>query len=127
MNNVLKLIQNKLFESTDIASLVFFRIFFGLLGVWEVLRFFHYGWVEHLYAKPEFHFKYEYFSWVDAWPGYGMHIHFILVGVAALFICLGFFYRLSSIIFFLGYTYIFLVERALYNNHYYLICLLDFF
>ena len=127
MNKVLNLIQKKLFESTDIASLVFFRIFFGLLGVWEVLRFFHYGWVEHLYAKPEFHFKYEYFSWVDAWPGYGMHIHFIIVGVAALFICLGFFYRLSSIIFFLGYTYIFLVERALYNNHYYLICLLGFF
>ena len=58
---------------------------------------------DNIWPLPKFHFKYEYFSWVDAWPGYGMHIHFILVGVAALFICLGFFYRLSSIIFFLGY------------------------
>ena len=127
MDFIQKFIREDLFKSTDIASLVFFRICFGALAVWEVIRFFYHGWVEHLYAKAPFHFKYEYFTWVEAWPGNGMHIHFFVVGVAALFICIGFFYRISAIIFFLGYTYIFLVERALYNNHYYLICLLGFF
>ena len=126
MNLDLK-IKYKLFEKTDFASLVLFRICFGILAIWEVIRFFYHGWVEHLYAKASFHFKYEYFTWIDAWPGHGMQIHFFVVGLAAFFICIGFLYRIASIIFFLGYTYIFLVERALYNNHYYLICLLGFF
>jgi hypothetical protein len=40
-------------------------------------------------------------------------------------IALGLFYRISTLLFFLGYSYFFLVERAIYNNHYYLICLLS--
>ena len=127
MDFIRKFIREGLFTPSDIASLIFFRICFGALGVWEVIRFFYHGWVEHLYAKAPFHFKYEYFTWVEAWPGNGMHFHFLVVGVAAFFICIGLFYRISAVIFFLGYTYIFLVERALYNNHYYLICLLGFF
>ena len=127
MDFIRKFIRADLYTPSDIASLIFFRICFGALGVWEVIRFFYHGWVEHLYAKAPFHFKYEYFTWVEAWPGNGMHFHFLVVGVAAFFICIGLFYRISAVIFFLGYTYIFLVERALYNNHYYLICLLGFF
>ena len=127
MDFIRKFIREDLYTPSDIASLIFFRICFGALGVWEVIRFFYHGWVEHLYAKAPFHFKYEYFTWVEAWPGNGMHFHFLVVGVAAFFICIGLFYRISAVIFFLGYTYIFLVERALYNNHYYLICLLGFF
>ena len=127
MDFIRKFIREDLFTPSDIASLIFFRICFGVLGVWEIIRFFYHGWVEHLYAKAPFHFKYEYFTWVEAWPGNGMHFHFLVVGVAAFFICIGLFYRISAVIFFLGYTYIFLVERALYNNHYYLICLLGFF
>ena len=99
MDFIQKFIREDLFKSTDIASLVFFRICFGALAVWEVIRFFYHGWVEHLYAKAPFHFKYEYFTWVEAWPGNGMHIHFFVVGLAALFIGLGLFYRISAIIF----------------------------
>ena len=110
----------------DISSLVLLRIGFGLLMLWEVIRFFYHGWVEHLYAQPKFHFKYEWFTWVEAWPGYGMHIHFTLLGILAVLITFGCFYRIASFMFFIGYTYIFLVERSLYNNHYYLICLLSF-
>ena len=76
--------------------------------------------------KPHFTLSMNGFTWVEAWPGNGMHFHFLVVGVAAFFICIGLFYRISAVIFFLGYTYIFLVERALYNNHYYLICFLGF-
>ena len=61
MNLDLK-IKYKLFEKTDFASLVLFRICFGILAIWEVIRFFYHGWVEHLYAKASFHFKYEYFT-----------------------------------------------------------------
>ena len=41
-------------------------------------------------------------------------------------ILLGFFYRLSALLFFLTFTHVFLIEKALYQNHYYLICLISF-
>ena len=109
MDFIRKFIREDLYTPSDIASLIFFRICFGALGVWEVIRFFYHGWVEHLYAKATFHFKYEYFTWVEAWSGNGMHFHFLVVGVAAYVICIGLFCRISAVMFFLGDTYIFLV------------------
>ena len=52
--------------------------------------------------------------------------HFAALGVLAIFITLGFFYRLSALLFFVGFTYIFLLEQARYLNHFYLISLLSF-
>ena len=115
---LLSSIWTEISRPCDISSLVLLRISFGLLMFWDVSRFFYFGWVEHLYARPKFHFIYEWFTWVEAWPGNGMHIHFALLGVLALFITFGFFYRIASFFFFIGYTYVFLIERALYNNHY---------
>ncbi len=48
------------------------------------------------------------------------------LGILALMIMFGLFYRIAAILFFLGYTYVFLLDQAFYNNHFYLICLLSF-
>ncbi len=55
-----------------------------------------------------------------------MYVHFFFLGVCAIFIMLGLFYRISSILFFLGFTYIFLLDKSNYLNHFYLISLLSF-
>jgi vitamin K-dependent gamma-carboxylase len=111
---------------TDIASVIFFRVSFGLLMFWEITRYFYFGWVEELFAKPQFHFKYEYFRWVIPVSPDGMYLIFATLGVLALMIAFGLFYRVATILFFLGYTYLFLLDQAFYNNHFYLICLLSF-
>jgi hypothetical protein len=123
---IFKPFLQRLAAPTDTASLVLLRVSFGLLMLWEVIRFFYFGWVDELYAQPTFHFKYEWFTWVEAWPGYGMHLHFAALGVLAVLIALGLFYRVATLLFFLGYTYIFLIDTSYYNNHFYLICLLSF-
>ena len=87
---------------TATASLVLLRVSFGLLMLWEVIRFFYHGWVEHLYARAPFHFKYAGFAWVEAWPGDGMHLHFATLGILAVLITLGLFYRVATLLFFLG-------------------------
>jgi hypothetical protein len=55
---------------------VLFRVGFGLLMFWEITRYFYFGWVEELFAKPQFHFQYEYFHWVVPIPGIGMYLIF---------------------------------------------------
>jgi vitamin K-dependent gamma-carboxylase len=116
----------RLLEPVDIASLVFFRIAFGLLLIIEVWRYFQYGWIKSFYIDPAFHFTYYGFGWVQPWPGRGMYYLFAILGASALCILLGFKYRLAAAIFFLGFTYVFLLDQARYLNHFYLISVISF-
>ena len=127
MKKWLYLLHQKIQEPTDVASLVMLRIVFGLLMLIDIVRYFHIGWVSEIYAKPNFHFQYEWFWWLVPLPEDFMYMLFVILGIFSILITLGLFYRLASTLFFLGYTYIFLLERTTYNNHYYLICLISFF
>ena len=111
---------------TDIAVLVYFRVAFGAIMLWEMWRYASYGWIGRYWIEPSFHFTYFGFDWVRPWPGIGMYIHFGGMALLALFILLGLWYRFSTILFFIGFSYIFLLEQAQYLNHFYLICLLAF-
>lgn len=115
-----------LFRPTDAASLATFRVLFGALMVWEVYRYYQYDRIARYYIEPTFWFPYELFPWVTPLPGLGMYFVFFVMGLAALGIMLGFFYRVSAVAFFLTYTYVFLIDKAQYNNHYYLISLVGF-
>jgi vitamin K-dependent gamma-carboxylase len=119
-------VQNSAFARVDIASLVFFRIAFGLLMMWEVWRYFSHHRIGHFWLDPPFLFKYYGFSWVHPWPGNGLYIHWAILGILALFMAIGLFYRVSTVLFFLGWTYIFLLDEEQWVNHTYLICLFSF-
>lgn len=117
---------SRLFAPIDIASLVYFRIAFGGIMLWEVYRYLAYGRIARYFLVPEFHFKYLGFGWVQAWPGDGLYYHFFAMGVLAVFIMAGFLYRLSALLFFLAFTYVFLLEQAQYLNHFYFVSLVSF-
>ena len=103
----------------DAGSLAFFRIAFGLSCVFIVARFFAYGWIGELYVEPSHHFTYLGFGWVKPWPGWGMYVHFASLGLLALGIAVGYRYRLCALLFFLGFTYVELLDKTTYLNHYY--------
>ena len=119
-------IREQAFAPVDIASLVFFRIAFGLLMIWEVWLYLSRDWIGLLWIRPRFLFKFYGFSWVHPWPGNGLYIHWIVLGVLALFITVGFLCRVSAVLFFVGFTYTFLLDEANYLNHVYLMCLFSF-
>ena len=119
-------LREGLAEPVDIASLVMARVFFGLLMLWMVIRYFGKGWIHKYWIEPEFHFGYFGFDWVAPWPGDGMYWHFLGLGALAVMITFGLFYRVAAALFFLGFTYVFLLEQARYLNHAYLVCLVGF-
>ena len=51
---------------------------------------------------------------------------FIIMGILGLGVMLGFFYRISVTAYFFLWTYVYLMQKASYNNHYYLMVLLLF-
>lgn len=110
----------------DAASLGAFRLLFGALMVWEVWRYYNLDFIGRYYIEPRFHFTYEFFPFFAPLPGQGMYWLFGAMGLFALGLALGFYYRWSAFLFFLSYTYVFLLDKTPYNNHYYLISLLSF-
>lgn len=118
--------RTELFRPVSITPLVSFRIAFGLLMFLSSLRFWWRGWVTAVYILPKFHFSYFGFSWVQPLPGIGMHLVFGLMALSALCIALGLFYRWASVLYFLSFSYIELIDLTTYLNHYYFISLVAF-
>ena len=116
----------RLFGPIDVAGLVYFRIVFYAIMLWEVWRFIDHGRVERYYTGKPFYFTYWPFDFLRPLPADGMEVLFWGLGLAALFAALGLFYRVSAAAFFLMITYVFLLEKAQYLNHLYLVCLISF-
>ncbi|MDA0735445.1 MAG: HTTM domain-containing protein [Chloroflexi bacterium] len=114
------------FQPVDASSLVYFRIAFGSIMLWETWRFVRNDWVGYFFSGKEFYFTYWPFDFLHPWPQEWMYVHLVLMGIFASFIILGFCYRISATAFFLMITYLFLLEQARYLNHLYLVCLLSF-
>ncbi|MEM8607702.1 MAG: HTTM domain-containing protein [Myxococcota bacterium] len=115
----------RLMTPVDGASLAVFRIGFGLTMLWEVFRAFQLEKIRRYYIRPEYHFPYDFFEWVEPWPGDGMYYHFAVLGVCAAAIAAGFLYRVVAAVFFIGITYVFLLDATRYLNHMYLVCLVS--
>ncbi|MHA7057854.1 HTTM domain-containing protein [Aquimarina sp. M1] len=112
-------------KNTEAAPLAVFRIFFGVMMLISIIRFWSYGWIEKLYIKPSFFFSYYGFDFIKP---IGIYTYFIftLCGVSSIFIAIGFKYRIAIITFFLSFTYIELMDKTTYLNHYYFISILSF-
>lgn len=122
MNNSFKTYLN---EKTSAAPLAVFRIGFGVLMLLSVVRFSWHGWIETLYVLPKFHFSYYGFEWVKPIGEY-TYLIFAICGISAFFVAIGLKYRLAIIAFFLSFTYIELMDKTAYLNHYYFISVLSF-
>lgn len=91
----------------------------------SALRFIYLGWIENQYTEPIFHFTYYGFSWISPLSVWGMYLVFWGMVLSAISITLGFFYRYSSIVFFFLFTYVELLDKTYYLNHYYFVSLVS--
>lgn len=107
-----------------IETLAFFRLAFGCLMFLSIIRFFYNDWVNELYVKPSYFFSYYGFEWVKPFKVPYIYLLFGICGASALAIALGLFYRFSTILFFLSFTYIELMDKSNYLNHYYLVSMI---
>lgn len=118
-------IAKYLSANVEAAPLAVFRIFFGSMMFISILRFWANGWIEKLYLEPDFHFSYFGFEWIGPIGAY-TYVLFVICGLAALCVAIGYRYRLAIVLFFLSFTYIELMDKTTYLNHYYFISLLSF-
>ena len=114
-----------LFRPADIAALAIFRILFGAMMAYSLLRYTAHGWIDLALVQPTFFFKYDLFPWTVVWDRPWLYAQFAITALAAICVSVGLFYRAASIIFFVSFTYLQLLDVSLYLNHYYLVVLLS--
>ena len=109
-------LRKALGREVDPASLVVFRVFFGLLATAAAIRFVAKGWVQSLLIEPEFHFSWFSFAVVPS-PEvlYGL---FAVQAFAGLCIAAGRWVRLSLGSWVVSFVFIELLDKSLYLNHY---------
>jgi len=118
-------IRKYLNSYSQASTLAFFRLAFGLMMFFSTIRFACYGWIEKFYIKPQFHFTYYGFEWVKPIGNY-TYLLFIICAGTSVFVAIGYKYRWAAILFFLSFTYIELMDKTTYLNHYYFISIVSF-
>jgi hypothetical protein len=108
---------------TSAAPLAVFRISFGIMLFISIVRFWSKGWIEDLYIKPKYFFPFYGFDFVVPLGSY-TYLLFAICGLSAVLVAVGLYYRISSILLFLSFTYIELIDKTTYLNHYYFISML---
>ena len=122
---MISVLQKYFNKTTETSTLAFFRLAFGLMMLFSIIRFSAYGWIDKMYIQPKFHFTYYGFEWVKPLGNF-TYILFFICGLAALLVAIGYRYKIAITVFFLSFTYIELMDKTTYLNHYYFISLEEF-
>lgn len=116
-----------LFKHIDNSALIVFRVFFGLLITLESFGAIVTGWVKQTLIEPEFTFSFIGFEWLQPLPGMWMYVYFCLMGIFGIGVMFGYKYRFSIIAFTVLWAGVYFMQKSSYNNHYYLLVLLNMF
>ncbi|MEE4121111.1 MAG: HTTM domain-containing protein, partial [Paracoccaceae bacterium] len=116
-------IADSLARPVPALSLAVFRIALGAMLVWDCWRFIKYDRVWRYWVAPEFHFTYPGFHWVHPLPEPWIHVAWLAMGLFALLVMLGLFYRVAIVALTVTFSYFFLLDKVEYLNHFYLVIL----
>ena len=115
-----------LFKNIDNSPLLVFRIIFGFLIAAEAIGACFTGWIKKTLIEPEFTFNFIGFDFLQPLPGEGMYYYYIIMGLLGIMVMVGYRYRLAMLGYALMWSSVYLMQKASYNNHYYLLMLLCF-
>lgn len=114
-------LKSHLEAPVSIQSLVAVRIAFGLILAWDWWRYVQYDRINRYYVEPDILFPFLPFA--QPLPEPWIHIAWGGVGVFGLMVAFGLFYRFAIIALTFVFAYFFLLDRAQYLNHNYMVIL----
>lgn len=116
----------RLFQPVDNASIVFFRIAFGITSFYHIWGVLDQERVRRRYVDPPFLFSFPGLDWLKPLPGELMLSLWFALAAASVLIMLGLFYKPAIIFFFVGHTYAIHLDQSIFWNHYYVVSLFAF-
>ena len=118
-------IGKELSRTVHIAPLIVYRIVFGFALAYSAIRMIVQDRIAFNY-DTKVKFPFYGFEWIKPLP-YDWYLPlFLLLAFCGIAICVGFFYRFFSIVHFVVFTYLELIDKSYYLNHYYFVSLMSF-
>ncbi|MEJ6402164.1 HTTM domain-containing protein [Yoonia sp. 2307UL14-13] len=105
----------------SIQSLVVVRVAFGLILAWDCWRYIHYDRIYRYYVEPDMLFPF--LPFIHPLPEPYIYIVWGGVGLFGIMVAVGLFYRFSVVALTVIFAYFFLLDRAQYLNHNYMVIL----
>lgn len=116
---------NTIFNKIDNSQLVLFRIFYGIILFFECAGGLAIGWVKSVYDVPKDTFGFIGFEFLPHPKLETYYLIYALMAVLGVLMALGYRYRLSALLMALLWTFTYLTHKVHYNNHHYLMFLLN--
>jgi len=117
-------ISNFISKPVSSSLLGLFRVIFGATLLYEIFYYFNIGLIANGLKAPVVLFPYEGFEWITLLPGKIPELLLFSCLIAAACIMFGVIYRIAITFFFFGFSYFFMLDKGLYNNHLYLFILI---
>lgn len=117
---------SKLFDPVQSFTTEIFLRLFGLVILFQVGSYQKAGFIENGILTPQFLFTYDFFSWVKPFSAGSMKVIPLLLIASGILIILNKFRKIALVTFLILFSYLFLLEKSYYNNHFYLMILLAF-
>ena len=114
-------VTGRFFQPVDARPLVWFRIVFGGTLLYWSVHYYLADLIDIYYVKPRFHFTWAWFSGIEVLDERGIYAVFATIAFCSACVMLGAAYRITSTILGLSFCYLFLLDKAYYQNHYYLL------
>ncbi|KAJ3606068.1 hypothetical protein NHX12_028111 [Muraenolepis orangiensis] len=111
---------------TDPAALGIFRCMFGMLMAIDITQERGLSHLDYKYLDGAPVCRFPLFSFLEPLPMDWMYLVYLLMLLGAVGIMLGFYYRLSCLLFISTYWYVFFLDKTAWNNHSYLYGLIGF-
>lgn len=124
--NLINNIKKKLNESVSSDTLAIFRIVISLVSLCKAISYLTNNKIKTYYVDPKFFFSYFgdiNFIWENQ---YIFYIEFTALALIAWFVIIGLWYRISNILLFVILTHLFIIDKSLYQDYDYLLCLCSF-
>jgi vitamin K-dependent gamma-carboxylase len=122
-DNKLRAFFSWLKQPVDPFVLGIFRIGYGVLMAYTMIRYFNVGLIRNMFVLPAINFQYDYLRWVKPLPEIYLNILLAVLLLCALAIMAGVLFKWACRLFAVGYAYLFLLDKSIYNNHIYLFIL----
>lgn len=108
------------------GKIAVFRILFAIVLFFQAWHFYSIDFIKRDVIDPVLHFSYPYLPFIESLNPYIMYGMLVLMFISSVLIVLGIKSRLFFTFYFIAFTYLFLIDKGYYNNHYYLLSLLLF-
>lgn len=122
----LQQLKQQLAKPVSGQILALFRIAFGLFMAFEMLYYMKINLVRDGLLAPKVLFTYDYLEFIKPLGESSMNALLMVLLACSLLIASGLLYRVASAVFFMGFIYLVLLDKGIWNNHMYLFALLSF-